>query len=70
LSVARALFAQARTPAEVAALSVPQIDRPIQSCTFHEPKAKTIHDIAHQTVQEHGGVLPCDRDVLPLLTLL
>jgi endonuclease-3 len=64
LPVARALFAKARTPAEIAALSVEQIDRLIQSCTFHEPKAQTIRDIARQTVQEHGGVLPCDRDVL------
>ena len=70
LPVARALFAQARTPAEVAALTVEQIDRLIASCTFHEAKAKTICDIAHQTVQEHGGVLPCDRDVLMSLTML
>ncbi len=64
LPVARGLFAQAPTPTQVAALSVAQIDRLIQSCTFHEPKARTIRDIAHKTVQEHGGVLPCDRDVL------
>lgn len=64
LPVTRALFAQAGTPAEIAALSVPQIDRLIQSCTFHEPKAKTIHAIATRTVQEHGGILPCDREVL------
>ena len=64
IPVAHALFAEARTPAEVAALPVARIDRLIQSCTFHEPKAKTIHDIATRTVQEHGGVLPCDREVL------
>jgi endonuclease III len=64
LPVARGLFAQARTPDEVAKLSVARIDLLIQSCTFHEAKAKTIHDIAQRSVQEHGGVLPCDRDVL------
>ncbi|HZV07197.1 MAG TPA: endonuclease III [Gemmataceae bacterium] len=64
LPVARALFAQARTPAEMAARTVAQIDRLIASCTFHEAKAKTIRDIARKTVQDHGGVLPCDRDVL------
>jgi endonuclease-3 len=64
LPVARGLFAQARTAAEVAALSETEIDRLIASCTFHEPKAKTIRTIARQTVAEHGGVLPCDRDVL------
>ncbi|HTU23691.1 MAG TPA: endonuclease III [Gemmataceae bacterium] len=64
LPVARALFAQARTPKEVADLSVAQIDQFIHLCAFHEPKAKTIHDIATQTVQAHGGELPCDREVL------
>jgi endonuclease-3 len=64
LPVARGLFAQARTPAEVAALTETEIDRLIGACMFHEPKAKTIHTIARQTVAEHGGSLPCDRDVL------
>src|SRR5882724_7469120 len=46
LPVARRLFAQARTPAEMARLSVAEIDRLIGASTFHEPKAQTIHDIA------------------------
>jgi endonuclease-3 len=64
LPVARALFAQSPTPAKVAALSVEQIDRVISASTFHEAKAQTIRTIAQQTVQEHGGALPCDREVL------
>ena len=64
LPVARKLFAKAHTPAEVAALSEEEIDALIHPCTFHEPKAKTIRDIARQTVEDHGGTLPCDRDTL------
>jgi endonuclease-3 len=64
LPVARGLFAAARTPAEVAALSEKEIDRLIGACTFHEPKARTIRDIARQAVRDHGGVLPCDLEVL------
>jgi endonuclease-3 len=64
LPVARGLFAQARTPAEVAALPIKDLDKLIGACTFHEPKARTIHDIARQTVDEHGGTLPCDQEVL------
>jgi endonuclease-3 len=64
LPVARALFARARSPAEIAQLSLAQIDRLIGACSFHEAKAKTIRDLARQTVQEHGGELPCERDVL------
>ncbi|HEY7328560.1 MAG TPA: endonuclease III [Gemmataceae bacterium] len=64
LPVARALFAQAPTAADLAELSVERIDQLIQASTFHQAKAKTIRDIARQTAREHGGVLPCDRDVL------
>ena len=64
LPVARRLFAAARTPAAVAALSEAEIDRLIGACTFHEPKAKTIRDIARRTVEEHGGELPCDAETL------
>ena len=64
LPVARALFAKARTPAEMVKLSVEEIDGFIGSCTFHEPKAQQIHDIARRAVDDHGGKLPCDREVL------
>jgi endonuclease-3 len=58
------LFARARTPAEVAQLSPDEIDACIGTCTFHEPKARQIHEIARRIVAEHNGELPCDRDVL------
>src|SRR5262245_32895420 len=64
LPVARRLFARARTPAEVAQLSPEEIDELIGSCTFHEPKARQIHEIARRAVAEHAGEVPCDPDVL------
>src|ERR687883_1124203 len=64
LPTARRLFARARTPAEVAALGPAAIDDLIGACTFHEPKAAQIHAIARRVVDEYGGTLPCDRDVL------
>ena len=64
LPVARGLFARARTPAEVAALSEKEIDSLIHLSTYHEPKAKTIRTIARRAVAEHGGTLPCDLDTL------
>src|SRR5437762_3008356 len=54
---ARRLFERARTPAQMAKLSVAEIDRLIDSCTFHEPKARTIRDIAKRAVDEFGGEL-------------
>jgi endonuclease-3 len=64
LPIARRLFAAARTPSAVAALSVEQIDALIRDCSFHEPKAVTIRDIARGTVADHGGTLPCDEEML------
>lgn len=64
LPAARRLFARARTPAALAALSEAEIDELIRDSTFHEPKSRTLRDIARRTVAEYGGELPRDRDVL------
>jgi endonuclease-3 len=64
ISAARRLFTKARTPSEIAHLSEMAIDELIHPCTFHETKARTIRDIARETVREHGGTLPCNLDTL------
>jgi endonuclease-3 len=64
LPAARRLFAAARTPGEVVALSEDEIDSLIHPCTFHGPKARTILEIAREAVAEHGGTLPCEPDTL------
>lgn len=64
----RRLFSVARTPADVARLSLEQIDRLIHGTSFKEVKARHIHDIALRTVQNYGGVLPCDETILRSFT--
>ncbi len=64
LPVSKRLFGRASTPAAVVKLSVEELDELIRPCTFHEPKAATIHAIARQAVERHGGELPCDADAL------
>jgi endonuclease-3 len=64
LPTALALFERARTPAQVAALAPEQIDAVIRACTFHEGKARQIHEIARTVAEEHGGVLPCDEALM------
>jgi endonuclease-3 len=64
LPTARRLLEAARTPAEMARLTPEEIDERIKACTFHEPKAGQIHEIAKRVLAEHGGELPCDPDVL------
>ena len=64
LPTARRLFSLARTPLEVSYLSVAAIDEQISASTFHEAKARQIHQIAQRVVTEYGGTLPCEPEVL------
>jgi len=61
---ARRLLGVASTPEAMAALDIEEIDRAIRDCAFHEAKAPQIRAIARQIVEEHGGELPCDFEVL------
>ena len=64
LPAAKRLFEAARTPAAIGALSVAEINERIRTATFHEPKARTIRDIAQRVVSEFKGELPCDAETL------
>jgi len=64
LPVARQLFAQARSPATLAALGVEEIDDLIRACTHHGMKAARIQALARRTVTDFGGELPCDAETL------
>jgi endonuclease III len=64
LVIARRLFAHARTPQALAALSIAEIEDLIRPSTFYERKAGQIHHIAEVVAEQHGGDLPCDRDLL------
>ncbi len=64
LPTARRFFARARTPIEVSQLTPAEIDRLIVASSFHERKAQQIHAIARRVVDEYGGTLPCDAEVL------
>jgi endonuclease III len=64
LVAAKRLFAEARTPAALAAMPVAKIDRLIGTVTFHDRKAAQIQAIAERVAGELGGVLPPDRELL------
>jgi endonuclease III len=64
LLCARRLFARARTALTVTQLGPEAIDAAIRPCTFHDVKARQIHDIARHVVAAHGGTLPCDAELL------
>ncbi len=64
ITIARSLFAQAPTPAAIAALPLDDLDLLIGQSSFHASKARQIQSIARLVDRDHGGVLPCDRDLL------
>jgi endonuclease-3 len=64
LPTARRLFARARTPLEVSRLTPAEIDALIVNSSFHARKAHQIHAIARRVVDERGGALPCEAEVL------
>jgi endonuclease III len=64
LPVSRKLFERAHTPLEISQLTYDELDTIIRPSTFHERKASQILEIARQAMDEFGGSLPCDREVL------
>ncbi len=58
------LFEKARTPADVAKLTVEELGKLIGDCAFFKGKAENIHAIAVDAVENHEGKLPGDPDVL------
>ena len=64
LPTARRFFARARTPLEVSRLTTTEIDALIVASSFHERKAQQILAIARRVVDEYGGTLPCEAEVL------
>jgi endonuclease III len=64
LPTARNFFERARTPDQVSRMTVRDIDELIRPSTFHERKARQIHQIAQRVVEQYDGSLPCDADAL------
>ena len=62
--VAVELFRHARTPAEMSRLAPEEIDRWIRRSTYHQAKAPQLLAIARRILDDHGGELPCDDEVL------
>jgi endonuclease-3 len=65
--VTPALFARARTPAQLAKLSESEILSLIRSCGLAPGKARNLKKLAQTLVDEHGGRVPRDMDALERL---
>jgi endonuclease-3 len=65
---AKRLFSVAKTPANIAKLSVMRIEELIQGTSFPKVKAANIRDIAARTIQNYGGMMPCDEAIIRSFT--
>src|SRR5438477_4335501 len=64
LVMARALFARARSPAQIAALDIDEIDALINKSAFHLVKSEQINTLARSIRDENQGELPCSFEVM------
>ncbi|MBD1847070.1 endonuclease III [Cyanobacteria bacterium FACHB-63] len=64
LPVSRRLFERARTPDQIAQLTSEEIETLIRECTYPEQKARQIHAIANQIINDYAGELPAELEVL------
>jgi endonuclease III len=65
--VTPALFARARTPEAMSALSVEEIHTRIRTCGLAPTKAKNLAAMARLLVERHGGEVPDDLEQLEAL---
>jgi endonuclease-3 len=63
----RALFAQAKTPAEMLALGEQGLREHIKSIGLFNTKARNVIALSRILVEQHGGEVPADRDALTAL---
>lgn len=64
LKVSRRLFARARTPQELAALTSDDLVGLLRGSTFADTKARNMQTIATRLIADHHGELPCDPEVM------
>jgi endonuclease-3 len=65
--VTPALFRKAKTPRKMALLPVEEIHDAIRTCGLAPSKAKNISALAKKLVDEHGGEVPRDMELLEQL---
>jgi endonuclease-3 len=66
-AITPALFARARTPAAMAALSVKEIDTLVRPCGLSPMKARNIRELSRLLVERHGGDVPRSFEALEAL---
>ena len=63
----RSLFAAVTTPAQMIALGEAALKQHIRTIGLFNTKAKNVIALSQRLVDEHGGIVPADRDALEAL---
>jgi endonuclease III len=61
------LFQEARTPEAMVRLGVDGVAKHIRSIGLWQGKARNVVELSHQLVEQHGGQVPREREVLETL---
>lgn len=62
--VARALFSRARTPQEIIAIPILELEKIIYPIGFFKRKAQILHDVSHEIIERFGGAVPDSDETL------
>ncbi len=65
--ITKELFRRARTPAELAAVSQPELERLIRASGYYRQKAKALKAVAQELLDRFGGEVPRDLEALTSL---
>src|SRR6185436_16017934 len=63
----RALFKRAKTPQEMLALGLAELEQSIKTIGLYRNKAKNVIELSRQLIAEHGGAVPRQREALEAL---
>lgn len=65
--ISQALFTRARTPQQILALSIPELEKIIKSIGTYRRKARTLHVVSTELIKRFGGKVPSgEADLLSL----
>ncbi len=64
IHVCRKLFAHARTPQQMVALSRAELEKLVYQSGFYKNKARALHNVSVEIIENYGGKVPRSKDAL------
>jgi endonuclease III len=64
IHVCRNLFARARTPQQMVALSRSKLEELVYQSGFYKNKARALHNVSIEIIENYGGSVPRSKDAL------